>query len=147
MLVFCFFLFCFFFFNDTATTEIYTLSLHDALPIWHFEFVTWDDPNYITENPHVQGGLTWASVLWALTTSDPPYWHPLTWLSHMLDVQVFGLNAGGHHLPNVLLHIGNAILLFGLLHWMTGALGRSAFVAGLFGFPPLPVGAGARGSG
>ncbi|OFV99028.1 MAG: hypothetical protein A3H28_08010 [Acidobacteria bacterium RIFCSPLOWO2_02_FULL_61_28] len=108
-------------------------------PVRHFEFVTWDDPNYITENPHVQGGLTWASVLWALTTSDPPYWHPLTWLSHMLDVQVFGLNAGGHHLPNVLLHIGNAILLFGLLHWMTGALGRSAFVAGLFAFHPLHV--------
>ncbi|OHE89167.1 MAG: hypothetical protein A3G75_16095, partial [Verrucomicrobia bacterium RIFCSPLOWO2_12_FULL_64_8] len=108
-------------------------------PVRHFEFVTWDDPNYITENPHVQGGLTWQGALWALTTGDPPYWHPLTWLSHMLDVQVFGLNAGGHHLPNVLLHIGNAILLFGLLHWMTGALGRSAFVAGLFAFHPLRV--------
>ena len=66
-------------------------------------------------------------------------WHPLTWLSHMLDVQLYGLNPGPHHLTNLLFHIANTLLLFGLLHRMTGALGRSAFVAGLFAVHPLHV--------
>ena len=108
-------------------------------PVRHYEFVTWDDPQYITENPHVSGGLTWPGVSWAFTAGYFYNWHPLTWLSHMLDVQLYGMNAGGHHLTNLLLHIATTILLFGLLHRMTGALGRSAFVGGLFAVHPLHV--------
>jgi protein O-mannosyl-transferase len=84
-------------------------------------------------------GLTWHGVAWAFTTEHAVNWHPLTWLSHMLDVQLYGLDAGAHHLTNLLFHIGNTLLLFGLLHRMTGALGRSAFVAGLFAVHPLHV--------
>ena len=108
-------------------------------PVWNYGFVNWDDPPYVTENPHVLGGLTWQGVAWAFTTEQTGNWHPLTWLSHMLDVQLYGMNAGGHHLTNLLLHIATTILLFGLLHRMTGALGRSAFVGGLFAVHPLHV--------
>lgn len=108
-------------------------------PVWHHDFVNYDDPEYLSENPQVSAGLTWHGVSWAFTTGHFSNWHPLTWLSHMLDVQVYGLNAGGHHLTNMLLHIVTTLLLFGLLHRMTGALGRSAFVAGLFAVHPLHV--------
>src|ERR1700716_3386435 len=76
------------------------------------EFITYDDPNYITENLRVQGGLTPANLLWAFRTTSESNWHPLTWLSHMLDCQWFGLNAGAHHLVNVFFHICNSLLLF-----------------------------------
>src|SRR5262249_36495942 len=105
----------------------------------HFNFVTFDDPDYVTENPHVGGGLTWQNGVWAFTSGYAANWHPLTWLSHMLDVRLFGLNAGGHHITNVLFHLANTLLLFGVLHGMTGALGRSAFVAALFGVHPSHV--------
>src|SRR5579864_183278 len=108
-------------------------------PVRHFDFLRWDDPLYIGDNPQVLGGLTWHSVGWALTTGHAPYWHPLTWLSHMLDVQLYGVNAGPHHITNVLLHIANSILLFVLFLRLTGALGRSAFVAALFAVHPLHV--------
>jgi len=108
-------------------------------PVRHYEFVTWDDPQYIYENPHVSGGMTWRGVSWAFTTGYSFNWHPLTWLSHMVDVQIYGMNAGPHHLTSVLLHIANTVLLFGLLHGMTGALGPSAFVAALFAVHPLHV--------
>lgn len=108
-------------------------------PVQQYDFVTWDDPQYVSENPHVFSGLTWPGVAWAFTTGYFTYWHPLTWLSHMLDVQIYGMNAGGHHVTNVLLHIANTLLLFGLLYRMTEALGRSAFVAGLFAVHPLHV--------
>src|SRR5579863_3722614 len=108
-------------------------------PVRRFDFLRWDDPLYIGENPQVLGGLTWHSVGWALTTGHAPYWHPLTWLSHMLDVQLYGVNAGPHHITNVLLHIANSILLFVLFLRLTGALGRSAFVAALFAVHPLHV--------
>src|ERR1043165_1467225 len=100
-------------------------------PVLRNDFIKYDDNQYIADNPHVLNGLTWANVKWAFTTGYASNWHPLTWLSHMLDVQFFGLNAGPHHFINLLLHIANTILLFGLLHRMTGALYRSAFVAGL----------------
>lgn len=105
----------------------------------HHDFIRFDDPGYVTENPHVSSGLTRENVLWALTTGYFANWHPLTWMSHMLDVQVFGMNAGPHHLVNLFLHIAGTVLLFGLLHWMTGALGRSAFVAALFAVHPAHV--------
>jgi Flp pilus assembly protein TadD len=107
-------------------------------PVRHFEFVTWDDPQYVIQNPHVTSGLTAENIEWALTTGLI-YWHPMTWLSHMLDVQLYGVNAGLHHVTNLLLHILSSILLFGLLHQTTGALGKSAFVAALFAVHPLHV--------
>lgn len=108
-------------------------------PVWRFDFVTVDDPIYVSNNPHVAGGLTRGGVSWAFTTFHAGYWIPLIWLSHMLDVQLYGMNAGLHHVTNVLLHIVNTILLFGLLYRVTGALGRSAFVAALFAVHPLHV--------
>jgi tetratricopeptide (TPR) repeat protein len=105
----------------------------------HFQFVNWDDPEYITDNPHVLGGLAWQSVKWALTTGSTPYWHPLTWISHLMDVQFFGVTAGAHHVTNVVWHIANTLLLFGVLRQMTGAVERSAWVAALFAVHPLHV--------
>jgi Tfp pilus assembly protein PilF len=105
----------------------------------HHDFVSFDDGDYVTGNPTVARGLTWHGVRWAFTSGYASNWHPLTWLSHMLDVQLYGLNPGPQHVTNLLFHIANTLLLFGLLHGMTGALGRSAFVAGLFAVHPLHV--------
>jgi len=102
-------------------------------------FITYDDEDYVTRNTNVQKGLNAQSVAWAFSTTTASNWHPLTWLSHMLDVQIFGLNAGRHHLTSLLLHALNAALLFLLLFRMTGALWRSAFVAALFALHPLHV--------
>lgn len=99
----------------------------------------YDDDIYITINKHVQSGLTWQSVKWAFTTSSASNWHPLTWLSHMADYELFGLNSGGHHIVNVLFHLANTVLLFLLLRRMTKACWASAFVAGLFALHPLHV--------
>jgi len=107
--------------------------------VWHFEFVNIDDDLYVTENAQIQQGLSLDSVLWAMTTMEEANWHPLTWLSHMLDVQLFGLNPAGHHLTNLLLHMANVLLLFGVLQQMTGAVWRSALVAALFALHPLNV--------
>lgn len=104
-----------------------------------FEFIAFDDDIYVSDNPHVRGGLTAAGVAWAFSTFDYVYWQPLTWLSHMLDVELFGLHSGLHHLTNVLLHVANTLLLFGLLRRMTGFPWRAAFVAGLFALHPLRV--------
>ena len=108
-------------------------------PVSRFEFVNYDDTDYVSANPTVQGGLSWAAVKWALTTGHASNWHPLTWLSHMLDCQLFGVNAGAHHLTNLFFHIANTLLLLGILQRMTGALWRSAFVAALFALHPLHV--------
>ena len=108
-------------------------------PVRHFDFVQLDDPAYVTENPHVLRGFTLEGLRWALTTGHAANWHPLTWLSHMLDVQLFGLAPGAHHVTSVLLHLASTLLLFGLLARMTGAPWRSAFVAALFGVHPLHV--------
>jgi len=109
------------------------------LPVRHYAFVNFDDPDYVTENPMVQAGLTWSGFQWAFTTWHASNWHPLTWLSHMVDCQLFGLNAGGHHLVNVLFHATNAVLLFLLLLRLTSALWQSAFIAALFAWHPLHV--------
>ena len=103
------------------------------------DFTNFDDNQYVTENQHVQAGLTWKNLLWAFTTTHSVNWHPLTWLSHMLDCQVYGTNPAGHHLTNILLHAASTVLLFLVLQWMTGARWRSAFVAALFAVHPLHV--------
>ncbi|PZR73182.1 MAG: hypothetical protein DLM73_11325 [Chthoniobacterales bacterium] len=105
----------------------------------HHQFVNLDDGAYVYKNPQVSRGLTTEGIIWAFTHSHAANWHPLTWLSHMLDCQFYGLNPGGHHLTNVLLHTANAILLFLVLRQMTGALWRSAFVAAVFAIHPLRV--------
>jgi tetratricopeptide (TPR) repeat protein len=103
------------------------------------DFVYYDDPKYVTENPVVLGGLTSRGIAWALTTGTDANWFPLTWMSHMLDVQLHGVTAGGHHETSLIIHIINTLLLLGVLTWMTKAPGRSAFVAGLFSLHPLHV--------
>ena len=104
-----------------------------------YEFVNYDDDQYFYANPPVQAGLTWSSVRWAFQTGHASNWHPLTWLSLMLDVELFGNGPAGPHLTNVLLHAVNTVLLFLLLRRLTGAQWRSAFVAGLFALHPLHV--------
>jgi protein O-mannosyl-transferase len=103
------------------------------------DFVNYDDPEYVTNNAHVLQGLTWHGLAWAMTATDAANWHPLTWISHMADVQIFGLRAGGHHLTNLLLHAINVVLLFLLLNAATRFVYRSAIVAALFGLCPLNV--------
>jgi tetratricopeptide (TPR) repeat protein len=102
-------------------------------------FVDYDDLDYVTSNTHVQHGLNWQAVHWALTTAHAANWHPLTWVSHMLDCQLYGLQPAGHHLTSLLLHLANALLLFLLLNRLTGALWPSAWVAALFALHPLRV--------
>ena len=103
------------------------------------DFVNFDDHGYVLENSHVQQGLTGQSIAWAFTTYDQSNWHPLTWISHMVDWSLYGSNPLGHHLANVFLHAANAVLLFLLLFYMTGFLGRSAMVAFLFALHPAHV--------
>jgi Flp pilus assembly protein TadD len=103
------------------------------------EFINYDDNVYITDNAQVQKGLTRKGIIWAFTTNHTGNWHPLTWISHMLDCEFYGLNPKGHHLTNVLFHMANAILLFVVLRWMTGAIWRSGLVAALFALHPLHV--------
>ena len=104
-----------------------------------FDFVGYDDELYVTENLHVQKGISLDGVKWAFTSFHSANWHPLTWLSHMLDCQLYGMNPTGHHWTNVELHIANTLLLFFILFKMTGALWGSAFVAALFALHPLHV--------
>jgi tetratricopeptide (TPR) repeat protein len=115
-----------------ATTVVYW-------PAQRLGFTNYDDGEYVYENPHVVGGLTLKNLAWAFSTFHASNWHPLTWVSHMLDCQWFGLDPGGHHLINALFHIANTLLLFGVLNRMTVAPWRSAFVAALFALHPLHV--------
>lgn len=114
-----------------------TLALY--WPVTTHPFIIFDDDEYIAANPNVNRGLNWANTVWAFTTTTAANWHPLTWISHQLDCTLFGQNAGGHHLMNVLLHALNALLVFFLLRKTTGALWRSAIVAALFAWHPLRV--------
>src|ERR1051325_3323299 len=109
------------------------------LPATRNEFVNYDDTVYVTENPRVQSGPSWANLKWALTSGSAANWHPLTWFSHMIDCRLYGSKPFGHHLTSVLLHALNAMLLFLALQRMTGATGRSLAVALLFGVHPLRV--------
>jgi len=105
----------------------------------NFDFVVYDDQDYITENRQVQEGVTVDGFIWAFTTFHAANWHPLTWLSHMLDCELYGLNPMGHHWVNLIFHMVNTVLLFLLLKLMTGTIWRSAFVAALFALHPLHV--------
>jgi tetratricopeptide (TPR) repeat protein len=118
-----------------------TFALAVALywPALGHDFVRYDDPDYVLNNPHVLAGLTAPGFAWAMTSFEASNWHPLTWLSHMLDCQLVGVAPGGHHRTSVLLHAANVTLLFLVLLAMTGALWRSAFVAALFAVHPLNV--------
>ena len=107
--------------------------------VTNHEFINYDDNVYVSENPHVQSGLTGEAFSWSFTTTRAGNWHPLTWLSHILDIQLYGLSPRGHHLTSILLHIANTILLFLTLRWITESVWRSAFVAGLFALHPLHV--------
>ena len=120
-----------------ALLVLLTLALY--WPASGYGFINYDDDFYVTSNVHVQNGLTWAGIKWAWANPVAGNWHPVTVLSHMLDCQLFGLNPGGHHLTNVLLHALNAGFVFWLLQRMTGAVWRSLLVAALFAVHPLRV--------
>ena len=107
--------------------------------IKNFDFVGYDDQEYVSENSYVQKGLTVEGLKWAFTTFHSANWHPITWLSHMLDCELYGLDPMGHHWTNLQLHIANTLLLFLILQMMTGAIWQSAFVAALFALHPLHV--------
>jgi protein O-mannosyl-transferase len=109
------------------------------VPTLNSGFVNYDDPAYVTANAHVLQGLSWSNIAWALTATVEANWHPLTWISHMTDVQFFGENPRGHHLTSVLLNAVNVALLFFVLRKATGCIHRSAVVAGLFAVHPLNV--------
>ncbi|MGD0814440.1 MAG: tetratricopeptide repeat protein [Verrucomicrobiota bacterium] len=108
-------------------------------PVFSAGFITYDDPIFVTANPHVRGGLSWAGFIWAFTTCDASIWHPLTWLSYLVDSELYGMNPGGFHVTNALLHLANSILLFLLLQRMTKATWPSALAAALFALHPLHV--------
>jgi len=103
----------------------------------NYSFVNYDDRQYVTQNHYVQAGLTLKSIKWSFTAIHASNWHPLTWLSHMLDCQIYGMNPGQHHMTNVLLHILNTLLVFLVFKRMTGKLWQSGFVAALFALHPL----------
>lgn len=108
-------------------------------PVHWQPFANYDDADYVTDNLHVKAGLHWTTVKWALTARDAANWHPVTWISHALDTQIFDLNPAGPHDVNVLLHIVNALLLFWVLQRTTGFVGRSWMVAALFALHPVNV--------
>src|ERR1700690_3090514 len=115
------------------------ITLLVYLPVTRDHFVNFDDQVYVTDNRTVQNGLTWAGIQWAFTTGHGSNWHPLTWLSHMMDWELFGLNPGPPHSGHVLLHAVNWVFLLLLFFRLTGALWPAAFVAALFAWPPLHV--------
>ena len=108
-----------------------TLAIYS--PVLRCEFINYDDSEYFTENAHVLKGLTWENLSWAARTTENCSWYPLTWISFLLDVSIFGTGPMGPHLTNLLLHAANTVLLFILLYRLTTAIGRSAFVATLWG--------------
>ena len=120
----------------------FALAVTTLLVFWqvgNFDFINYDDDLYVYENPHVQNGLTADGIVWAFTTGYANFWYPLTWLSYMLDWQLFGSNPAGFHLTNLFFHIANTLLLFFVLKQMTRAIWQSAFVAALFALHPLHV--------
>ncbi|MBN2454999.1 MAG: tetratricopeptide repeat protein [Sedimentisphaerales bacterium] len=132
-----------------SSNKLRTFVIYTGLALFTFtafekvlnsDFIKYyDDDKYVLDNPHVKQGLSAKSIIWAFTTSEVSNWHPLTWLSHMMDYQLFGLNPRWHHLTNLLLHIASVLLLFKVLESMTGAVWPSAFVAAAFAGHPLRV--------
>lgn len=126
--------------NRAICIVLFVFVVAVFLPTLRNGFVNLDDDVYVTANSHIRQGLTWATLEWSFySTEHGIYWHPLTWLSHTLDWQLFGPNAWGHHLTGLLLHALNAVLVFLVLQLTTGAVGRSLFVAALFGLHPTHV--------
>jgi protein O-mannosyl-transferase len=120
----------------------FLLAACTAFAYWDVDkcsFSRYDDPTYVYKNRHVAAGFTKANIAWAFTSFDASNWHPVTWLSHMLDYQIYGLRPAGHHLTSLLFHILNTLLLFFALRSLTGTFWRSAFVAALFALHPLHV--------
>src|ERR1022692_4302327 len=115
-----------------VTTALYS-------PVIGHSFVVLDDREYVVANSHIHGGLSWNTIKWAFTSMEAANWHPLTWLSHALDYQLFALSPAGHHLDSVLIHALNAVLLFLLLAWVTKRVGPSLLVAALFALHPINV--------
>jgi tetratricopeptide (TPR) repeat protein len=122
-----------------AGTVIAVATLAVYAQVRDFDSISFDDPRYVYKNEPVLKGLTWDGAVWAVTTNHHSNWHPVTWLSHMLDVELFGIDPGAHHMVNVLLHVANALLLLAVLARATGSPGASAFVAALFALHPLHV--------
>jgi len=119
-----------------------SLAIAALVTFWqvrNHEFINLDDDLYVYENPHVKSGLTPENIKWAIKNLDAGFWMPLTWLTHILDCELYGLNPEGHHFSNLLLHMANTLLLFLVLSRMTSALWRSAFVAMLFAIHPLQI--------
>ena len=127
--------------REAACLGVLLLAATIALyyPVHRFEFLNYDDKLYVTENIYVRSGLHWDTVQWAFTTFHASNWHPLTWLSHALDYQLFALEPAGHHDVNLALHAVNVLLLFWILQRATGYLGRSAMVAALFALHPINI--------
>lgn len=118
------------------------LTLVSVLLYWRtvaYEFIVVDDHKYVYQNAMVLKGISWAGIKWAFTTLHASNWHPVTWISHMLDCSLYGVFAGGHHLTSAAIHIANIVLLFLVLKEITGAFWPSAFVAALFGWHPMHV--------
>jgi tetratricopeptide (TPR) repeat protein len=115
------------------------LTLASFAAVWRYGFVSVDDHIYVTDNPHVTAGLTWSGVRWAFTTGYANFWHPMTWVSLMLDAQLFGAGAGAMHVTSLLLHLAATLALFAALARMTGRPAPSALVAGLFAVHPQHV--------
>jgi Tfp pilus assembly protein PilF len=114
-------------------------------PVLNYEFINYDDDTYVSENPHIQDGLTWEGIKWAFSmdsgsaSQHADFWIPMTFISHMITIELFGLDPGGHHLVNLMIHIMNTALLFWALRNLTGALWKSGFVAALFAIHPLHI--------
>jgi Tfp pilus assembly protein PilF len=118
---------------------LFAVTLLVYQPVKNLQFINYDDNSYVVKNSYVLSGLTWNNVIWAFTTLEVANWHPLTWLSHMLDCTLFGPDPAAHHLMNLLLHAMNVVLVFLLLERGTGYMGRSFLVAVLFAVHPLNV--------
>lgn len=104
-----------------------------------YGFISYDDTSYVTENPNIQKGINFTSIIWAFTTLSNANWHPVTWLSHMLDYDLYGLSPRGHHLTNLCFHVANTLLILLLLYYTTGRYRQSLFVAALFALHPVHI--------
>lgn len=120
-------------------TVLAVITGFSFLPVLNNEFIMFDDGLYVADNPRVLQGLKWTNIIWAFGSFRASNWHPITWLSHMVDCQLYGTAAAGHHLSNLLLHIANTLLLFVVLARLTGARGPSAIAAAIFGVHPAHV--------
>ncbi len=123
-----------------AGAALVAVTLFVYLQVGNHQFLSFDDHQYVTQNPHIaSGSITGENIVWAFTSVEAYNWHPLTWLSHLADARLYGLNPRGHHLSNVVLHAASSLLLLLFLSRCTGSVWRSSFVAALFALHPLHV--------